>query len=106
METYELIIFPLLIGQWTTSLPLYAFFLSFGSFGSLLLRVLLLDRVYDFVAMPLGLATSISGFTSSVKEVRKLALRLGISLHMLLQIGSLEPIVVRGSFCYSLRVDS
>ena len=71
METYQLIIFSLLIGQWTTSLPLYAYFLSFGSFGSLLRRVLLLGRVYQFVPVPLGLATSLSGFTSSVKEVRK-----------------------------------
>ena len=45
--TYQLIIFS--IGQWTTSLPQFA---SFLSFGSLLLRVLLLGRVYHFVAMP------------------------------------------------------
>ena len=105
METYQLIIFSLLIGQWTISLPLYASFLSFGSFGSLLLRVLLLGRVYQFVAMPLGLTSSLSGFTSLVKEVRKLALRFGISVHMWLHIGSLEPIVVRGSFDNSLRID-
>ena len=37
----------------------------------------------QFVAIPLGLATGLSGFTSLVKEVRKLALRLGISVHML-----------------------
>ena len=48
--TYQLIIFS--IGQWTTSLPQYTSFLSFGFFGSLLLRVLLLGRVYHFVAMP------------------------------------------------------
>ena len=47
--TYQLIIFS--IGQWTTSLPQFASFISFGSFGSLLLRVLLLGRVYHFVAM-------------------------------------------------------
>ena len=33
METYQLIIFSLLLSQWTASLPLYASFLSFGSFG-------------------------------------------------------------------------
>ena len=44
---------------------------------------LFLGRVYQFVAMPLGLATSLLGFTSLVKEVRKLALGLGISVHML-----------------------
>ena len=58
------------------------------------------------VVRPLGLATGISGFTFLVKEVRKLALRLAISVHMWLQICSLEPIVVRGSFGNSLRVDS
>ena len=55
--TYQLIIFS--IGQWTTSLPQFASFLSFGSFGSLVLRIWLLGRVYQFVAMPLGLATSL-----------------------------------------------
>ena len=49
METFQLIIFSLLIGQWTTYLPQYA---SFLSFGSLLFRVLLLGRVYHFVAVP------------------------------------------------------
>ena len=48
--TYQLIIFS--VGQWTTSLPQYTSFLSFGFFGSLLLRVLLLGRVYHFVTMP------------------------------------------------------
>ena len=52
METYQLIIFSLLFGHWTTSLPRYASFLSFGSFVSLLLRVLLWGWVYLFVAMP------------------------------------------------------
>ena len=83
MKSYRLIIFSLLVGQWNTSLPPYASFLSFGSFGSLLLRFLFLCRVYQFVAIPLGLATGLSGFSSLVKEVRKLALRLGISVHML-----------------------
>ena len=49
IETFQLIIFSLLIGQWTTSLPQYA---SFLSFGSLLFRILLLGRVYHFVAVP------------------------------------------------------
>ena len=83
MKSYQLIIFSLLVGQWNTFLPLYASFLSFGSFGSLLLRFLFLGRVYQFVAIPLGLTSGLSGFTSLVKEVRKLALRLGISVHML-----------------------
>ena len=48
--TYQLIIFS--IGQWTTSLPLFASFLFFGLFGSLLPRVFLWGRVYHFVAMP------------------------------------------------------
>ena len=60
---------------------LFASFLSVGSFGSILLSCL--GRMYQFVAMPLGIATGPSGFTSLVKEVRKLALRLGISVHML-----------------------
>ena len=67
--TYQLIIFS--IGQWTIYFPQFASFLSFGSFGSFLLIVLLLGKVYHFVAMPYGLATSLSGFTSLVKEVRK-----------------------------------
>ena len=56
--------------------------------------------------MPFGLATSLSGFTSLVKEVvRKLGFEVGhLSAHGL-QIGSLEPIVVRGSFINSIRVD-
>ena len=85
--TYQLIIFS--IGQWTTSLPQFASFLSFGSFGSLLLIVLLLGKVYHFVAMPFGLAASLSGFTSLVKEVRKVGFEVGhLSAHGL-QIGSL-----------------
>ena len=72
---YQLIIFS--IGQWTTSLPQFASFLSFGSFGSLLLIVLLLGKVYHFVAMPYGLGTSLSGFTSLVKEVRKVGFEVG-----------------------------
>ena len=62
----------------------------FGSFGSLLLKFVLLGRVYQFVAMPLGLDTGRGEFTALVKEVRKLALRLGISVDMF----SSEPIVV------------
>ena len=79
--TYQLIIFS--IGQWTTSLPQFVSFLSFGSFGSLLLIVLLLGKVYHFVAMPYGLATSLSGFTSLVKEVRKVGFEVGhLSAHV------------------------
>ena len=79
--TYQLIIFS--IGQWTTSLPQFASFLSFGSFGSLLLIVLLLGKVYHFVEMPYGLATSLSGFTSFVKEVRKVGFEVGhLSAHV------------------------
>ena len=79
--TYQLIIFS--IGQWTTSLPRFASFLSFGSFGSLLLIVLLWGKVYHFVAMPFGLATSLSGFTSLVKEVRKVGFEVGhLSAHV------------------------
>ena len=37
----------------------FASFLSLGSFGSLLLRFLLLGWVYQFVVMPLGLATGL-----------------------------------------------
>ena len=79
--TYQLIIFS--VGQWTTSLPQFASFLSFGSFGSLLLIVLLLGKVYHLVAMPYGLATSLSGFTSLVKEVRKVGFEVGhLSAHV------------------------
>ena len=79
--TYQLIIFS--IGQWTTSLPRFASFLSFGSFGSLLLIVLLWGKVYHFMAMPFGLATSLSGFTSLVKEVRKVGFEVGhLSAHV------------------------
>ena len=79
--TYQLIIFS--IGQWTASLPQFASFLSFCSFGSLLLIVLLLGKVYHFVAMPFGLATSLSGFTSLVKEVRKVGFEVGhLSAHV------------------------
>ena len=80
MEAYRLVIFSLLVGQWTTSFPQYA---SFLSFGSLLFRVLLFGRVCHFVAMPLGLATSLLGFTSSVKEVRKVGFEVGhLSAHV------------------------
>ena len=61
METYQLIIFSLLVGQWATSLPQFASCLFFGLFGSLLLRFLFLDRVYQFVAVPLAPATGLSG---------------------------------------------
>ena len=41
-----------------------------------------MGRVYQFVAMPLGLATSLSGFTSSVEEVRKVGFEVGhLSAH-------------------------
>ena len=77
-STYQLIIFS--IGQGTTSLPQ---FVSFGSFGSLLLIVLLLGKVYHFVAMPFGLATSLSGFTSLLKEVSKVGFEVGhLSAHV------------------------
>ena len=48
-----------------------------------LLRVLLLGRVYHLVAMRLGLATSLSGFTSLDKEVRKVGFEVGhLSAHV------------------------
>ena len=54
--------------------------------------------------MPLGLATSLSGFTSLDKEVSKVGFEVGhLSAHVTIS-GSLEPIVVRGSFGNSLRV--
>ena len=46
----------------------------------ILAQILFLGRVYQFVAVPLGLATGPRGFTSLVKQVRKLALRLAISV--------------------------
>ena len=48
-----------------------------------LAQIFVLGQGVPVVAIPLGLATGLSGFTSLVKEVRKLALALGISVHML-----------------------
>ena len=47
-----------------------------------LLRVLVFGQGYQFVAMTMSLATVTWGFTTLVKEVRKIALRLGISVYM------------------------
>ena len=49
-----------------------------------LLRFQVLDKLYQFVAMPFGLATAPREFTTLVKEVKRMALRLGISVHMYL----------------------
>ena len=49
-----------------------------------LLRFQVLGKVYQFVAMPFGLATAPREFTTLVKEVNRMALRLGISVHMYL----------------------
>ena len=58
---------------------------SHGSFGShKLLRFQVLGKLYQFVAMPFGLATAPREFTTLVKEVKRMALRLGISVHMYL----------------------
>ena len=73
VETDQLIIFALQVGQWTTSLvPNLPPFFSFG----LLVLFLPLGRMYQFVAMPLNLG--------DLKNVRKMALKLGISVHILL----------------------
>ena len=50
----------------------------------ILLRFQVLHRVYQFVAMPFGLATVPLDITYLVIEVRKVTLRFGILMHMYL----------------------
>ena len=49
-----------------------------------LLRFQVLGKLYQFVVMPFGLATAPREFTTLVKEVKWMALRLGFSVHMYL----------------------
>ena len=86
METTQSIRNSLQVGQWTTSLDLTDayFHIPMAHLVHKLLGFQLLGKLYQFVAMPFGLATAPREFTTLVKEVRKMALRLGISVHMYL----------------------
>ena len=64
-----------------------------------------LGRVFQFVAMPLGLATSLSGFTSSVKEVREVGFEVGhLSAHVTIT-WLIRANICQRLICNSLRVD-
>ena len=84
METTQSIRNSLQVGQWTTSLDLKDayFHVPMAPTVHKLLRFQVLGKVYQFVAMPFGLATAPREFTTLVKEVKRMALRLGISVHM------------------------
>ena len=86
METTQSIRNSLQVGQWTTSLDLKDayFHIPMAPTVHKLLRFQVLGKVYQFVAMPFGLATAPREFTTLVKEVKRMALRLGISVHMYL----------------------
>ena len=86
METTQSIRNSLQVGQWTTSLDLKDayFHVPMAPTVHKLLRFQVLGKVYQFVAMPFGLATAPREFTTLVKEVKRMALRLGISVHMYL----------------------
>ena len=86
METTQSIRNSLQVGQWTTSLALKDAYFHVPMAPSVhkLLRFQVLGKLYQFVAMPFGLATPPREFTTLVKEVRKTAMRLGISVHMYL----------------------
>ena len=84
METTQSIRNSLQVGQWTTSLDLKDayFHVPMAPTVHKLLRFQVFGKVYQFVAMPFGLATAPREFTTLVKEVKRMALRLGISVHM------------------------
>ena len=86
METTQSIRNSLQVGQWTTSLDLEDayFHVPMATTVHKLLRFQVMGKVYQFVAMPFGLATAPREFTTLVKEVKRMALRLGISVHMYL----------------------
>ena len=86
METSQSIRNSLQVGQWTTSLDLRDAYFHVPMAPSVhkLLRFQVLGTVYQFVAMPFGLATAPREFTSLIKEVKKLALKRGIKVHMYL----------------------
>ena len=86
METTQSIRNSLQVGQWTTSLDLKDayFHVPMAPTVHKLLRFQVLGKVYQFVAMPFGLATAPREFTTLIKEVKRMALRLGISVHMYL----------------------
>ena len=86
MGTTQSIRNSLQVGQWTTSLDLKDAYFHIPMAPSVhkLLRFQVLGKLYQFVAMPFGLATAPREFTTLVKEVKRMALRLGISVHMYL----------------------
>ena len=86
METTQSIRNSLQVGQWTTSLDLKDAYFNVPMAPTVhkLLIFQVLGKVYQFVAMPFGLATAPREFTTLVKEVKRMALRLGISVHMYL----------------------
>ena len=86
METTQSIRNSLQVGQWTTSLDLKDAYFHIPMAPSVhkLLRFQVLGKLYQFVAMSFGLATAPWEFTTLVKEVKMMALRLGISVHMYL----------------------
>ena len=86
METTQSIRNSLQVGQWTTSLDLKDAYFHIPMAPSVhkLLRFQVLGKLYQFVAMPFGLATAPREFTTLVKEVKRMAFRFGISVHMYL----------------------
>ena len=97
METTQSIRNSLQVGQWTTSLDLKDAYFHIPMAPSVhkLLRFQVLGKLYQFVAMPFGLATAPREFTTLVKEVKRMALRLGISVHMYLDDWLIKATVVR-----------
>ena len=77
METTQSIRNSLQVGQWTTSLDLKDAYFHIPMAPSVhkLHRFQVLGKLYQFVAMPFGLATAPREFTTLVKEVKRMALR-------------------------------
>ena len=84
METTQSIRNFLQVGQWTTSLDLKDAYFHIPMAPSVHKLLRFQGKLYQFVAMPFGLATAPREFTTLVKEVKRMALRLGISVHMYL----------------------
>ena len=102
METTQSIRNSLQVGQWTTSLDLKDAYTHIPMAPSVqkLLRFQVLGKLYQFVAMPFGLATAPREFTTLVKEVKR--------GHVPRRLAYQGQQLSRGSFCDSnfVGVDS
>ncbi len=82
METAEFIRGCLRQGQWVTSIDLSDayFHIPMANWTHKYLRFQVLGKCYQFLALPFGLATAPRDFTKVAKELKKIAIRMGISI--------------------------